>query len=73
MAPNKRQAIIWTNADPIHWHIYASLGVGVTAGCVGDGWMSYDRTPMMELALYLVLFYINDKYFYAFDESRYSN
>ena len=23
--PNKRQAIIWTNADPIHWHIYAAL------------------------------------------------
>ena len=25
-APNRRQAIIWTNADPIHWRIYASLG-----------------------------------------------
>ena len=24
--PNKRQAIIWTNADPIHWRIYAALG-----------------------------------------------
>ena len=21
-----RQAIIWTNADPVHWHIYAALG-----------------------------------------------
>ena len=21
-----QQAIIWTNADPIHWHIYAELG-----------------------------------------------
>ena len=21
------EAIIWTNADPIHWHIYAALGV----------------------------------------------
>ena len=21
-----RQAIIWTNADPIHWRIYAALG-----------------------------------------------
>ena len=20
------QAIIWANADPIHWHIYAELG-----------------------------------------------
>ena len=26
MAPNKRQAIIWTNADPIHWCLYAPLG-----------------------------------------------
>ena len=21
-----RQAIIWTNADPVHWRIYAALG-----------------------------------------------
>ena len=26
LAPNRRQAIIWTNADPIHWRIYAALG-----------------------------------------------
>ena len=26
LAPNRRQAIIWTNADPIKWHIYAALG-----------------------------------------------
>ena len=26
LAPNKRQDIIWTNADPIHWSIYAVLG-----------------------------------------------
>ena len=24
-APNMRQAIIWTNADLIHWRIYAAL------------------------------------------------
>ena len=24
--PNRRQAIIWTNAHPIHWRIYAALG-----------------------------------------------
>ena len=22
-----RQAIIWTNADPVHWRIYAALGI----------------------------------------------
>ena len=26
LAPNRRQDIIWTNADPIHWRIYAALG-----------------------------------------------
>ena len=26
LAPTRRQAIIWTNADPIHWYIYAALG-----------------------------------------------
>ena len=26
LAPNRRQAIIWTNADPILWRIYAALG-----------------------------------------------
>ena len=25
LAPNKQQAIIWTNAAPIHWRIYAAL------------------------------------------------
>ena len=26
LAPNRQQAIIWTNADPLRWHIYAALG-----------------------------------------------
>ena len=26
LAPNRRQAIIWTNADPVDWRIYAALG-----------------------------------------------
>ena len=26
LAPNRWQAIIWTNVDPIHWRIYAALG-----------------------------------------------
>ena len=26
LAPSRQQAIIWINADPIHWHIYAALG-----------------------------------------------
>ena len=34
-APNRRQAIIWTNADPINWRIYATLG--------GDELTQYER------------------------------
>ena len=26
LVPNRRQAIIWTSTDPIHWSIYAALG-----------------------------------------------
>ena len=26
LAPNKRQAIMWTSAHLIHWRIYAELG-----------------------------------------------
>ena len=26
LAPNRRQAIIWTNADLVHWRLYAALG-----------------------------------------------
>ena len=26
LEPNKRKAIIWTNADPFNWRIYAVLG-----------------------------------------------
>ena len=31
LAPIRRQAIIWTTADPVHWRIYAALG--------GDEWI----------------------------------
>ena len=27
LAPNRRQAIIWTNDDPVQRHIYALLGL----------------------------------------------
>ena len=26
MAPNRREAIVWTNAEPDPWRIYAALG-----------------------------------------------
>ena len=30
LATNRWQAIIWTNADPVHWRIFAARGVGLT-------------------------------------------
>ena len=36
LALNRRQAIIWTNADPFHWRIYAALGGWWVK--VGWGW-----------------------------------
>ena len=35
-APNKRHAIIWTNAGPIHWRTYAVLDGGGGGGGAGD-------------------------------------
>ena len=26
LAPNRRQGIIWINADPVHWRIFMALG-----------------------------------------------
>ena len=26
LAPTRRQTVIWTNADPVHWRMYAVLG-----------------------------------------------
>ena len=38
LEPSRRQAIIWTNADPIHWRIYVAPG--------GDGLIkSVPRLP----------------------------
>ena len=25
LVPNRRQAIIWTDADPVHWRVYLTL------------------------------------------------
>ena len=32
LAPNRRQAIIWTNGDLDYWRIYASLGLNELNG-----------------------------------------
>ena len=55
LVPNRQQAIIWSNGDPIHWHIYAALGGDVLSRIIRYFWkggnfplgklMNYDFVP----------------------------
>ena len=45
LALNRRQAIIWTNADPVQWHIYTSLGGEELTH--GKGMFSYRNRHMI--------------------------
>ena len=51
LAPNRRQAIIWTNADPINWCIYAALGGDELTSC-----QIYHRIHKHFVQLMLILF-----------------
>ena len=50
LTPNRRQAIIWTNADPINWRIYAALGGGGlnnnfgTIKIISDLWATFKQS-----------------------------
>ena len=67
LVPNTRQAIIWSNADLIHWRINSvRWGVGVGVGCgwggvgVGCGWggeMSLYKTITLPMALLPLITY----------------
>ena len=43
MAPNKRQAIVWTNAGSIHWCIYAALGRDELRYMIISHWIDHDN------------------------------
>ena len=45
LAPNRRQAIIWTNADLIDWRIYMALGADELKA---EAWMN-DYIPMSHM------------------------
>ena len=69
LAVNRRQAITWTNDDPIHWHIYASLRVGGefhtylrwgSRGAHAD--LSRDREIMWKLCTMRLLYQVSDHY-----------
>ena len=42
LVPNQHQAIIWTNVDTLHWHIYVPLGLNelIVFGQVEGGQLS---------------------------------
>ena len=50
LAPNRRQAIIWTNADPIHWRIYAALGGDELTEAVAESSLEKFQTYQNEYA-----------------------
>ena len=39
LAPNRRQVIIWTNADPVHKRIYVALGGGELRSRTHTSWV----------------------------------
>ena len=43
LALNRRQAIIWTNADPVHWYIHAAIG--------GDELTMHESFNILEIIL----------------------
>ena len=45
MAPNKRQAIIWTNANLIHWRIYSALAEDKLTTYM-ESYLDYQYNPM---------------------------
>ena len=47
--PNRRQAIIWTNADPTHWCIYAALGVDELNCPIYPSWESAAVSLVMDI------------------------
>ena len=46
LVPNKRQAIVWANADPIHWRIYAAIGGDVLRHKVWE-WLIRETWPRL--------------------------
>ena len=52
LAPNKRETIVWTNADPIHWRIYAAPGghklIHIVVKLRSDDWRNQDNFVLIE-------------------------
>ena len=48
LAPNRRQAIIWTNDDLVHWRIHASLGLNELLITKANDWKDIYITCLNE-------------------------
>ena len=51
LAPTRRQAIIWTNTDPIHWRIYAALGgdeIVALKEHINESWIKISSEKMLQ-------------------------
>ena len=52
---NRRQAIIWTDADPIQWRLYAALGGDEMSLDIflftTDAFLSYSNTSIQEVQI----------------------
>ena len=57
LAPNRQQAITWTNADPVHWCIYIYIYVGLGG----------DELNTLRLAKWLTF---TDNFFWQFAERK---
>ena len=49
LAPHRRQAIIWTNADPIHWLICAAQGGGELMVFDINVWILFPKSQIIQL------------------------
>ena len=58
LAPNRRQAIIWTNDLPVYWRIYALSGfsemISVSPNQYGEGWLLWYTLMILVMIIVLI-------------------
>ena len=65
LPPNRRQAIIWNNADPIRWGIYAALGGDELNTCkILDSSRSSTRALYIQIHLWTYMYELKPKMYY---------
>ena len=65
LPPNRRQAIIWNNADPIRWGIYAALGGDELNTCkILDSSRSSTRALYIQIHLWTYMHELKPKVYH---------